>query len=111
MVTPTAWSEIALCFGRVKAGTYTLRLNIEAINMSGAYWFTGLVYSGVYPASQLCRRIPRENAGTVLLVFGGNDCDRAGTAAVCAASPMDGGSGIYDFQHTVVAACTGGNFA
>lgn len=47
VVTPTAWSEIALCFGRVKAGTYTLRLNIEAINMSGAYWFTGLVYSGV----------------------------------------------------------------
>lgn len=25
--------------------------------------------------------------------------------------PVDGGSGIYDFQHTVVAACTGGNFA
>ena len=47
VVTPTAWSEIALCFGRVKAGTYTLRLNIEAINMSGAYWFTGLVYGGV----------------------------------------------------------------
>ena len=47
VVTPTAWSEIALCCGRVKAGTYTLRLNIEAINMSGAYWFTGLVYGGV----------------------------------------------------------------
>ena len=70
-----------------------------------------LVYGGVYPASQLCRRIPRENAGTVLLVFGGNDRDRAGTAAVYAASPVDGGSGIYDFQHTVVAACTGRNFA
>ena len=47
----------------------------------------------------------------VLLVFGGNDRDRAGTAAVCSASLVDGGSGIYDFQHTVVAACTGRNFA
>ncbi len=47
VVTPAAWSEIALCFGHVKAGAYTLRLNIEAVNMSGSYWFTGLVYGGV----------------------------------------------------------------
>ena len=46
VVTPTTWSEIALCFGKVKAGTYTLSLDIRAVDMSGNYWFTGLVYYG-----------------------------------------------------------------
>ena len=46
VVTPNAWSEIALCFGKVKAGTYTLSLDISAVGMSGNYWFTGLVYYG-----------------------------------------------------------------
>ncbi len=46
VVTPNAWSEIALCFGKVKAGTYTLSLDISAVDMSGNYWFTGLVYYG-----------------------------------------------------------------
>lgn len=46
VVTPTTWSEIALCFGTVKAGTYTLQLDIAAVEMTGEYWFTGVVYSG-----------------------------------------------------------------
>ena len=46
VVTPQSWSEIALCFGKVQAGTYTLSLDISAVDMSGAYWFTGLVYYG-----------------------------------------------------------------
>lgn len=46
VVTPTAWSEIALCFGTVKAGTYMLQLDIAAVEMAGNYWFTGVVYSG-----------------------------------------------------------------
>ena len=46
VVTPQGWSEIALCFGKVQAGTYTLSLDISAVGMSGAYWFTGLVYYG-----------------------------------------------------------------
>ena len=46
VVTPNAWSEIALCFGKVQAGTYTLSLDISAVDMSGNYWFTGLVYYG-----------------------------------------------------------------
>ena len=46
VVTPNTWSEIALCFGKVQAGTYTLTLDISAVDMSGNYWFTGLVYYG-----------------------------------------------------------------
>ncbi len=46
VVMATTWSEIALCFGKVQAGTYTLTLDISAVDMSGAYWFTGLVYYG-----------------------------------------------------------------
>ena len=46
VVTPTIWSEIALCFGTVKAGTYLLELKIEAVDMTGSYWFSGIVYSG-----------------------------------------------------------------
>ena len=46
VVTPTNWSEIALCFGTVKAGAYLLELKIEAVDMTGNYWFSGIVYSG-----------------------------------------------------------------
>ncbi|WP_251546396.1 Ig-like domain-containing protein [Pumilibacter intestinalis] len=46
VATPTTWSEIALCFGTVKAGIYTLQLDIAAVDMTGNYWFTGVVYSG-----------------------------------------------------------------
>lgn len=77
----------------------------------GLVWESVLFTAAYIPLRSFAGGFHAKTPVPVLLVFGGNDRDRAGTAAVCAVSPVDGGSGIYDFQHTVVAACTGGNFA